>query len=134
MINPEHGLSLTRQAELLQLSRASLYYEPVGTSQADLKLMRRIDELHLGWPFLGSRMLRNMLRLEGITIGRKHVATLMRKMGIEAIYRRANTSRRWKRRSPSSGGKASRISLSRPPAGWPSPFMLCPKRAVSTAR
>ena len=48
--------------------------------------MRRIDELHLQWPFLGSRMLRNMLRLEGIAIGRKHVATLMRKMGIEAIY------------------------------------------------
>jgi putative transposase len=94
MINPNHGLSLTRQAELLQLSRASLYYEPVGVSQADLKLMRRIDELHLEWPFLGSRMLRNMLRLEGIAVGRKHVATLMRKMGIEAIYRRANTSRR----------------------------------------
>ena len=94
MINPSHDLSLTRQAELLQLSRASIYYEPVGISQADLKLMRRIDELHLEWPFLGSRMLRNMLRLEGIAIGRKHVATLMRKMGIEAIYRRANTSRR----------------------------------------
>jgi putative transposase len=63
MINPNHDLSLTRQAELLQLSRASIYYEPVGISQADLKLMRRIDELHLEWPFLGSRMLRNMLRL-----------------------------------------------------------------------
>jgi putative transposase len=84
MINPNHDLSLTRQAELLQLSRASIYYEPVGISKADLKLMRRIDELHLEWPFLGSRMLRNMLRLEGIAIGRKHVATLMRKMGIEA--------------------------------------------------
>ncbi len=92
MISPSHDLSLTRQAELLQLSRASLYYEPVGVSQGDLKLMRRIDELHLEWPFLGSRMLRNMLRLEGIAIGRKHVATLMRKMGIEAIYRRSNTS------------------------------------------
>ena len=94
MINPNHDLSLTRQAELLQLSHASIYYEPVGISAADLKLMRRIDELHLKWPFLGSRMLRNMLRLEGSAIGRKHVATLMRKMGIEAIYRRANTSRR----------------------------------------
>jgi putative transposase len=94
MINPEHGLSLTRQAELLDLSRASLYYTPVQTCETDLKLMRRIDELHLQWPFLGSRMLRDMLRLEGISIGRKHVATLMRKMGIEAIYRRANTSRR----------------------------------------
>jgi putative transposase len=66
MINPDHKLSLTRQAELLQLSRASLYYEPVGVSEADLNLMRRIDELHLQWPFLGSRMLRDMLRLEGI--------------------------------------------------------------------
>jgi len=94
MINPEHRLSLTRQAELLHLSRSSLYYAPAGVSQDDLKLMRRIDGLHLDWPFLGSRMLRNMLNREGFTVGRKHVATLMRKMGIEAIYRRANTSRR----------------------------------------
>jgi putative transposase len=94
VINPNHKLSLTRQAELLQLSRASLYYEPVGTCDADLQLMRRIDELHLQWPFLGSRMLRDMLRLEGIVVGRRHVATLMRKMGIKALYRRSNTSRR----------------------------------------
>ena len=94
MIDPNHRLSLTRQAQLLELSRASLYYEPVGVCEADLQLMRRLDELHLQWPFLGSRMLRDMLRLEGIPVGRKHVATLMRKMGIEAIYRRANTSRR----------------------------------------
>jgi putative transposase len=94
MINSNHQLSLTRQAELLQLSRASLYYEPVGTCEADLQLMRRIDELHLQWPFLGSRMLRDMLRLEGTVVGRRHVATLMRKMGIEALYRRSNTSRR----------------------------------------
>jgi putative transposase len=94
VIDPNHGLSLTRQAQLLDLSRASLYYEPVGVCEADLQLMRRLDELHLQWPFLGSRMLRDMLRLEGIPVGRKHVTTLMRKMGIEAIYRRANTSRR----------------------------------------
>ena len=94
MINPKHDLSLTRQAELLDLSRTSLYYTPVHTSEADLQLMRRLDELHLEWPFLGARMLRDILRLEGIRIGRKHVATLMRKMGIEAIYRRSNTSRR----------------------------------------
>jgi putative transposase len=87
-------LSLTRQAQLLQLSRASLYYEPVAACAADLQLMRRLDELHLQWPFLGSRMLRDILRLEGIVVGRRHVATLMRKMGIEALYRRANTSRR----------------------------------------
>jgi putative transposase len=94
MINPNHKLSLTRQAEILQLLRASLYYEPVAACAADLQLMRRLDELHLQWPFLGSRMLRDSLRLEGIVVGRRHVATLMRKMGIEALYRRSNTSRR----------------------------------------
>ncbi len=94
MINPNHKLSLTRQAEILQLSRASLYYEPVAASAADLQLMRRLDELHLQWPFLGGRMLRDILRLEGIVVGRRHIATLMRKMGIEALYRRSNTSRR----------------------------------------
>lgn len=94
MINATHELSLTRQAELLDLSRSSLYYRPVPASQADLRLMRRIDELHLELPFLGSRMLRDLLVQEGFIVGRKHVATLMRKMGLEAIYRRANTSRR----------------------------------------
>ena len=87
-------LSLTRQAEFLELSRTSLYYEPVGTSDAGLRLRRRLDELHLQWPFLGCRMLRDKLRLEGISVGRKHAATLMRKTGIEAIYRRANTTRK----------------------------------------
>jgi putative transposase len=94
MISAIHELSLTRQAQLLDLSRASLYYTPVPVSEADLKLMRRIDELHLELPFLGSRMLRDLLAQEGIDVGRRHVATLMRRMGIEAIYRRANTSRR----------------------------------------
>ena len=97
MINPDHKLSLTRQAQILQLSRASLYYEPVAACEADLQLMRRLDELHLQWPFLGSRMLRDILRLEGIVVGRRHIATLMRKMGIEALYRRSNTSRRHRR-------------------------------------
>ena len=94
MINATHELSLTRQAELLDLSRSSLYYRPVPASAADLRLMRRIDELHLELPFLGSRMLRDLLVQEGFVVGRKHVATLMRRMGLEAIYRRANTSRR----------------------------------------
>jgi putative transposase len=94
MIEREHELSLTRQAELLDLSRASLYYEPVPTSQADLDLMRRLDELHTELPFLGSRMLQDQLGHQGIRVGRRHVATLMRKMGIEAIYRRKNTSKR----------------------------------------
>jgi putative transposase len=94
MINPNHKLSLTRQAQILQLSRASLYYEPVAACEAGLQLMCRLDELHVQWPFLGSRMLRDILRLEGILVGRRHVAILMRKMGIEALYRRSNTSRR----------------------------------------
>jgi putative transposase len=94
MIDAEHELSLTRQAQLLDLSRASLYYRPVGVSDADLKLMKRIDELHLELPFAGSRMLRDLLKAEGTEVGRKHVATLMRRMGIAAIYRRASTSRR----------------------------------------
>lgn len=94
MINPAHDLSITAQAKLLGLSRSSVYYLPRPTSAADLALMRRIDELHLNFPFAGSRMLRDLLRLEGHAIGRKHVATLMRKMGIEAIYRRPSTSRR----------------------------------------
>ncbi len=94
MISPAHDLSITAQAKLLGLSRSNVYYLPRPTSVADLALMRRIDELHLNFPFAGSRMLRDRLRLEGVQIGRKHVATLMRKMGIEALYRRPHTSRK----------------------------------------
>ncbi len=94
MIDPTHALSVVRQARLLELSRSSVYYRPEPTSATDLALMRRMDELHLEHPFAGARMLRDMLRNEGHEIGRKHVATLMRQMGIEALYRRANTSRR----------------------------------------
>ena len=72
---------------MLDLSRSSVYYPPVKISDADLGLMRRIDELHLEHPFAGSRMLRDLLNREGIEVGRKHVATLMRKMDIAAIYR-----------------------------------------------
>ena len=93
MIERGHRLPLTRQAELLGLSRASLYYRPVPVPERDLKLMRRIDELHLEFPFAGARMLRDFLNREGEPVGRKHVATLMRRMGIEAIYRKRNTSR-----------------------------------------
>ena len=94
MIDPTHALPIVRQAQLLDLSRSSVYYLPQPTSEADLALMRRIDELHLEHPFAGSRMLRDLLRREGFAVGRKHVATLMRKMGIEALYQRPNTSRR----------------------------------------
>ncbi len=86
-------MSLTRQAQLLGLSRASLYYRPAPVSERDLGLMRKIDELHLKFPFAGARLLRYMLNREGQSVGRKHVTTLMRRMSIEALYRQRNTSR-----------------------------------------
>jgi putative transposase len=81
-----------RQCQLLDLCRSSLYYQPKATSPADLALMRRIDELHLEYPFFGSRRLAQMLKREGTHVGRQHVATLMRRMGIEAIYRKKRTT------------------------------------------
>ena len=94
MIDRDHELPLKRQAELVGVSRGSVYYLPKPASEADLRLMRTIDELHLEHPFAGSRMLRDMLKARGFEVGRKHVATLMRRMGIEALYRKPNTSRR----------------------------------------
>jgi putative transposase len=94
MIDRTHELSITRQAELLELSRASVYYLPRPVSQADLELMRRIDALHLEHPFMGARMLRDSLRREGFEVGRKHVATLMARMGVEPLYRRPRTTRK----------------------------------------
>ncbi len=85
--------SVTRQARLLRFSRGSIYYSARPTSDGDLELMRRIDELHLEYPFAGSRMLQGLLTGEGFDVGRLHVTTLMKKMGIEAIYRRPNTSK-----------------------------------------
>jgi putative transposase len=81
-----------RQCELLDLCRSSFYYQPLPVSAADLALMRRLDELHLKYPFLGARRLARMLQREGFAVGRRHVATLMRLMGIEAIYRKRRTS------------------------------------------
>ena len=93
-INSARAASLsTGQAAAAAISRSSVYYLPKPVSAADLAIMRRIDELHLEFPFAGSRMLRDLLRQEGTRIGRQHVATLMKKMAIEAIYRRPNTSK-----------------------------------------
>jgi putative transposase len=94
MIEREHDLPITKQAEALNISRGSVYYLPRPASDSDLALMRRIDELHLELPFAGSRMLRAMLAAEGSKVGRRHVATLMRRMGIEALYRRPRTTKR----------------------------------------
>ncbi len=93
MIDRSHDLPLTRQAGALGISRGSLYYQPKPVSGADLAVMRRMDELHLDYPFAGSRMLRDLLIAEGFKVGRLHVATLMRRMGIEALYRKPNTSK-----------------------------------------
>lgn len=94
MIDRDHALPIKRQAELVGISRSDVYYVPRAVSQVDLRLMQRIDVLNLERPFAGSRMLRDMLNREGFEVGRKHVATLMRRMGIEALYRKPNTSRK----------------------------------------
>jgi len=93
MIDPEHDLPIQKQAEVLEISRSTVYYEPRPVPEPDLWLMRRIDELHLNYPFADNRMLRDLLWQQGLEVGRRHVWTLMRKMEIEAIYRRPNTSK-----------------------------------------
>jgi putative transposase len=93
MIDPEHDLPIKQQAEVLDISRSTVYYEPRPISEEDLCLMRRIDELHLNYPFAGSRMLRGLLWQQGLKVGRRHIKTLMKRMGIEAIYRKPNTSK-----------------------------------------
>ncbi|KRE03316.1 integrase [Bosea sp. Root670] len=94
MIDRHHDLPLSRQAKVLGISRGSVYYLPRAVPAADLALMRRIDALHLDYPFAGSRMLQGLLNAEGHVAGRLHVATLMKRMGIEALYRRPRTSKR----------------------------------------
>jgi putative transposase len=94
MIDRNHKLPVKRQAQLLGISRGAVYYRPEPISDADLALMRRIDELHLEFPFAGARMLRDLLRQQGIEAGRRHITTLMRRMGVQAIYRKPNTSKK----------------------------------------
>jgi putative transposase len=93
MIDREHDLSITKQAAALNISRGSVYYLPRPVSANDLEVMRRLDRLHLQCPFAGSRMLRGLLAAEGCKIGRRHVKTLMKRMGIEALYRRPRTTK-----------------------------------------
>jgi putative transposase len=93
MIDRQHDLPITKQAEVLCISRGSVYYLPRPAPEADLAIMRRLDRLHLEFPFAGSRMLRGLLAAEGCKIGRRHVKTLMRRMGIEALYRRPRTTK-----------------------------------------
>jgi putative transposase len=93
MIDRAHALPITSQAKALTISRSSVYRLPRAVPAADLAIMRRMDELHLDFPFAGSRMLRDLLKAEGVRIGRCHVATLMKRMGIEALYRKPTTSK-----------------------------------------
>ena len=93
MIDREHALSVTKQAAVVGIARSTVYYLPRPVSAADLALMRRIDELHLEFPFAGSRMLRRLLAAEGSKVGRRHVKTLMQRMGVEALYRRPRTTK-----------------------------------------
>lgn len=113
MINPGHKLSIRRQAELLEISRSTVYYRPRPVSAADLFLMRRIDELHMNYPFAGSRMLRDMLSQQGLEVGRRHVRALMRRMAIETLYRKPNTSK------PAPGHKIYPYLLRGLPITWP---------------
>jgi putative transposase len=117
MIDRSHTLLLTRQAKALGMSRGSVYYLPRPVSAADLALMRRMDELHLNYPFAGSRMLQGLLLGEGYKVGRVKVRSLMKRMGIEAIYRRPNTCK------PAPGHKIypyllRRLPVTRPNQVW----------------
>ena len=94
MIDREHKVTIKRQAELVGISRGSVYYQPRPVSAADLALMHRIDELHLEHPFMGTRMLRDQLDRAGFNVGRKHIGSLMTRMGITALYRKPGTSKR----------------------------------------
>lgn len=93
MIERDGELPIVRQCQLLSLNRSTVYYQPKPVSDEDLKLMRRIDEMHLKRPFYGSRRLRDWLWEEGHDINRKRVQRLMQQMGIQALYPKKGTSR-----------------------------------------
>ena len=127
MIDRGHDLPVTRQAKVLNLARSTVYYKPQPVSAEDLSLMRRIDELHLDYPFAGARMLRSLLVREGVSIGRRRVSTLMKRMGLTAIYRRPNTSK------PSPGHKIypyllRGLKIERPNQVWATDISYIPMR------
>ncbi|MBP1291625.1 putative transposase [Bradyrhizobium elkanii] len=131
MIDRGHDLSIVRQAKVLKLARSTVYYEPRPVSAEDLALMRRLDELHLDYPFAGARMLRSLLRREGVYAGRRHIATLMKRMRIEAVYRRPNTSK------PAPGHKIypyllRGLKIERPDHAWAMDITYIPMRVASS--
>ncbi len=117
MIDRNHPLPISKQTKAVGISRSSVYYLPRPVSGVELELMRQIDRLHLDYPFAGSRMLRDLLRQDGFKVGRKHVATLMKRMGIEALYRKPRTTK------PGAGHKVypyllRNLSIDRPNQVW----------------
>ena len=94
MIDRAHPLPITRQARALGVARSTVYALPRPVSDRDRDLMKRIDRLHLQMPYAGARMLRDLLNQDGIKVGRKHVATLMKRMGVEALYRKPKTTKK----------------------------------------
>ncbi len=125
MIQRDSQVTILHQCELLDLCRSSLYYQPQPVSPADLRLMRRIDELHLEIPFFGARRLAKMLQREGFAVGRRHVGTLMRLMGIQVIYPRKRTS------IPGKGHKIypyllSHLAIVRPNQAWAADITYVP--------
>ncbi len=127
MIDRKAKLSIKRQCALLNLPRSTAYYRPVEVSQPDHELMQRIDKLHLDWPFAGSRMMRDFLKQDGYKVGRRHVRTLMRKMGIDVLYRKPNTSRR-NRRSLIYPYLLRNLSVVRPNQVWAADITYIPMR------
>ena len=125
MIDRTHNVAVVRQAELLALSRSSVYYTPRPVPEADLALMRRLDALHTEWPFLGSRLLRDLLNSDGVVVGREHVRTLMRRMGISAIYRKPKTSRR-RREHPVFPYLLRTLTIDRPNQVWAADITYIP--------
>ncbi len=125
MIDRGHELSVTKQAEVVGIARSTVYYLPARVSAADLDLMKQIDKLHTEFPFAGSRMLRRLLAADGSKVGRRHVKTLMRRMGIEALYRRPRTTRpepaTLRRRSPTPSASRRRCAVitARTARSWP---------------
>jgi putative transposase len=125
MIDRTHSLPLTCQCQLLDLNRSTLYYQPTGISDEDLRLMPRIDEMHLRRPFYGSRRIRDWLQDEGLSVNRKRVQRLMRRMGVTALYPKANTSR------PGKGHKVypyllRGMDIVRPNQVWPADICYVP--------
>ena len=127
MIDRTSKLSINRQCALMNLPRSTAYYKPVEVSEAEQELMRRIDKLHLQYPFAGSRMLRDLLKQDGYKVGRRHVRTLMKKMGIDALYRKPNTSRRH-RKNPIFPYLLTDLPVVRPNQVWASDITYIPMR------